>query len=103
MSITEVTMYRMVCDHPECDDSPQDHEEFYAYAHKESLRDIAADGDWWLDDDLHLCGEHRPCCIDCGAVLYGPDPTTCEDCDTEYDRVGHTYVKRVLSPRKVES
>lgn len=44
--IREVTMYRVVCDYPECEKSPQDDGEFYAWAQAHAAADEASEAGW---------------------------------------------------------
>lgn len=106
MAVAEVTMYRIVCDHEGCTNSPQDGGEYYAYADQDAPLAEAEDADWYIvhgkteageweqategvntrtlviTPPTHLCPDHQPQCKneDCGAFLrddeFGP---YCED------------------------
>lgn len=96
MAVVEVTMYRIVCDHEGCTNSPQDGGEYYAYADADGAFAEADDSDWYIVrhhtkavgplvdhgegigtqevvnvPDIHLCPDHHPQCKveSCGAFL----------------------------------
>jgi len=59
--ITEVTMYRVVCDGPDCTASAQDYGDFYAWLDDDAAEQEARDGDWLVTEDgKHLCPKHQP-------------------------------------------
>jgi len=58
MSVKTVTMYRVQCDEPGCEDSPQEGGDYYAWADHGAAYDEAMGGDWTIRDGLDLCPEH---------------------------------------------
>lgn len=58
MSTQTATMYRVVCDAPDCDSSPQDGGDYYAWADAGAAYDEAIGGDWVIRPGLDLCPEH---------------------------------------------
>lgn len=102
MGIQEVTMYRVVCDGPECEASPQDEDDYWAWADAGMAYDRANDGDWYTatteDGTITaLCDKHAPTCdcTGCDACRAYPDGSCkvqllddewgkkCEDCVLE--------------------
>ncbi len=56
MSVREVVMYRVVCDWPGCEASPQDDTEQYAWTEAAHALDDVEYAGWWTgrdDDQLH--------------------------------------------------
>jgi hypothetical protein len=97
--ITEVTMYRVVCDKDGCGESAQDDGEYYAFLDAGQAIDEAVSADWYVvteEDGTQtiLCDDHRPkCgCTGCEACKTYPDGNCkvslvdnefgklCEDC-----------------------
>lgn len=59
--IAAVTMYRVVCDEPDCTSSPQDGGGTWAWAHTDTCVDEARDADWAITSDgQHYCPDHAP-------------------------------------------
>lgn len=58
MSIKTVEMYRLVCDEPGCEASPQDGGDYFAWADRGSAYDDAAYGFWTIRPNLDLCPDH---------------------------------------------
>lgn len=60
MTVQPVTMYRVICDWPDCRRSPQDESEYYAWADTDQAIDEADNSDWWTtaDRDHQYCGDH---------------------------------------------
>ena len=57
--IQTVTMYRLVCDFPDCEVSAQDGSDYYAWASRDGATVEAQDSDWLHDDDEHwFCDGH---------------------------------------------
>lgn len=58
MSLLAVTMYRVVCDEPGCNASPQDQSDYFAWADSGTPYDDAAGADWTIRPNFDLCPEH---------------------------------------------
>lgn len=77
--IREVTMYRVECDEPACDESP--HEEHYAWLQDGVALDEAVNADWTVRPGLHLCPEHagRTVCMGNDETCARRDVTEADD------------------------
>lgn len=95
MSVREVTMYRVVCDAPDCKSSPQDDAEFFAWADAGSAIADTEDHDgWYVGDFGHFCEYHLPRCPDCGSEAHRDywlnDDGRCDDCtESPAEEVAH--------------
>lgn len=72
MSLVEVTMYRVECD--ECDASPQDDSDYFAWASPEQPLEEAVECDYYVVNRagkplVVLCPEHAPRCASPACAL----------------------------------
>jgi hypothetical protein len=57
--IKDVVMHRVICDAPECGESPQDYGDFYAWADDGQAEDEATEAEWLITEDgKHYCPAH---------------------------------------------
>ena len=81
--ITTVTMYRVVCDRPDCERSPSDGGDYHAWVEPEgAFCDLDYAYDWYTSQNVHLCPDHTPTCeiVDCSVRLTSDEfGARCED------------------------
>ena len=68
MSIREITMYQIACDHPGCDYNTGTDGDYSGWGDTETALDDWRDSiDGQTSGDEHYCPPHRRhCCADCG-------------------------------------